>query len=91
VSAALVDPASGPLQGETIHFTLQSARNDDTLGGWGSRWTVDAETGSDGVARALLPTEGYPAEGTRLRVLATFDGGPDLWPRHAAVPVTSLG
>ena len=85
VGALLRDPAGNPLASEIVHFTLQ-----EFVGTfWVNEWQVDSVTGSDGIARASLPLSGWSnLDGDPWRIVASFDGGPGLYPRHVASPLT---
>jgi hypothetical protein len=100
VGARLVDPQGAPIVGAPVHFDLQWTAS-ALLGpaSWANFWEAEGVTGSDGVARARLPLFGtgawvaaqqaqLPPASVGWRVLATYDGAPNLYPRHVAQAVT---
>jgi hypothetical protein len=89
--AVLLGPDGSPMAGQILHFTLQ--RYVDVPGVsiyWSNEWQVEAVTDQQGLARAALPLSGwsnYPEGPWRINV--SFDGGPGLYPRHTASPLTA--
>ncbi len=93
VAARLRGIDSVPVAGAEMHLDFQ-VKYQPLLGielpGWASFWTTDAVTDADGVARARLPMDlgRWPYNlnpvppGSRIRVLVTFDGSDDLYPKH---------
>jgi hypothetical protein len=107
--AALTGPNGSPLADAVVHFTFQYLLTaahpapQVTLNYPFNLWRADAVTGTDGIARAVLPVWGIKAIqeayqstislwGTpselHFRVFATYDGGPGLYPQHAELPLT---
>jgi hypothetical protein len=102
--ARLLDPSGEPIAGGTIHFDLQAGcwalgfcdlvpdTSSATGLSWANLWVATGVTGADGVARVRLPTTlgdfSRFQPPWRYRVLATFDGGPGMYPRHAGKAVT---
>jgi hypothetical protein len=99
-AAARLRGADGqPVEGAGIHFNVQ-VKYPPVLAvefpGWSNWWEADGITGGDGVATARLPLNmddhvpygpGMFPAGARVRVMATFDGSDELYPRHAAQPL----
>jgi hypothetical protein len=90
VGAKLLAPDGSPMQDALVHFGLgRSSTFSDQDDRWVTTWTVDARTGADGIARAQLPTWGTGCyTSSSLAVMATYDGGPHVYPKHA---LQSLG
>jgi hypothetical protein len=97
-------PDGSPIQGQVIHLILQfgacsrqcPAGEGDTSRAWIGLWQSDPVTDADGIVRAELPaafpewTQYTPPPG-KVRVVATYDGGPGLFPMHEARVLTIGG
>jgi hypothetical protein len=98
VGARLLDAEGKAVQGVALRFSLQwqaPGTGGVQLPGWSNVWEVEATTDAEGIARARLPLDltRYPFSpsrfrtGTTFRVLVTYDGSDDLYPRHTAQPI----
>jgi hypothetical protein len=90
-TALLKGPDGQAIAGALVHFFIQlSDPSHFVTGAWQTRWCVDAITGPDGLATAMMPLDdlayevnsygGHPS----FRVFATYDGEAGIYPAHAA-------
>ncbi|MFN2544063.1 MAG: hypothetical protein ABR600_05760 [Actinomycetota bacterium] len=97
VGATLQGPDGKPLAGKLVHFDLNGLRKlttpIDTSGyqAWVTMWESDAVTDANGMATTTIPLEDMTQWGVKtndydFRLLATFDGGPGLYPAHGVKP-----
>jgi len=95
----LLSPTGKPIGGAKVHVDLQYGYVVDPTGStpliqWYDFSQAEAVTGGDGRATASLPIDlGYlgitSIDSTKaVQILATYDGAPGVYPRHASTPVT---
>jgi hypothetical protein len=96
VELRLTGPAGKPIRGALVHLDAQVGLPvPSPLYQWINVDQVDGQTDARGYATLRLPIAYQrilgvlpSSEGWATQLLATYDGGPQLYPDHAAVPVT---